>query len=297
MSVQDRQTLRLQIKGARILPSGRRSIGARVFITRNYNGFNDGLTYPCAYWAGLRGPRVPDGSGQQVITSTKAALDAHRFARPHQILQTTLGLDIEKIGCPESFTEPLAVYQKAKARGMTHVTITDHNRIDGALEIAHLPDTFVSEEITTYFPEDSCKLHVLALDITEAQHEDIQRLRQNLFDLVAYLREQEITHVLAHPLYGVNDRLTVEHFEQTLVLFNHFEMNGARNDAANDCLEKVVRQLTPECLSRLADRYGIDPHGDTPWKKCLTGGSDDHSSLNIARTYTDIPGPSRSPTH
>ena len=44
---------------------------------------------------------------------------------------------LKKIGCPESFTEPLAVYQKAKARGMTHVTITDHNRID-AVSYTHL---------------------------------------------------------------------------------------------------------------------------------------------------------------
>jgi hypothetical protein len=55
---------------------------------------------------------------------------------------------------------------------MTHVTITDHNSIGGALEIAHLPGTFISEEVTSYFPEDGCKLHVLALDITEVQHGD-----------------------------------------------------------------------------------------------------------------------------
>lgn len=197
---------------------------------------------------------------------------------------------LKKIGCPESFTEPMSVYQTAKARGMSHVTITDHNRIDGALEIAHLPNTFVSEEITTYFPEDRCKLHVLAFNITESQHETIQKARQNVFDLVAYLRAQDITHVLAHPLYGVNDRLTVDHFEKTLVLFNLFEMNGARNDVANDCLEQVMGCLTPKRLWELADRHGIEPHGDTPWRKSLTGGSDDHSSLNIARTYTDIPG-------
>ncbi len=58
---------------------------------------------------------------------------------------------------------------------MSLVTISDHNTIDGALEIAHLPDTYISEEITSYFPEDGCKVHVLAQNITEAQHHEIQK--------------------------------------------------------------------------------------------------------------------------
>ena len=197
---------------------------------------------------------------------------------------------LKKIGCPESFTEPQDIYRIALARGMTHVTISDHNRIEGALAIAHLPRTFLSEEITTYFPEDRCKLHVLALDITESQHADIQHCRDNVFYLVDYLRAQGIVHVVAHPLYGVNDRLSIEHFEKMLLLFKNFEMNGARNDVANDGLEAVLKALSPDMIEALSDRHGIDPAFPEPWKKNITGGSDDHSSLNIARTYTEIPG-------
>ncbi len=193
---------------------------------------------------------------------------------------------LKKIGCPESFTEPMALYRIAKARGMTLVTISDHNRIQGALEIAHLPDVFVSEEVTTYFPEDRCKLHVLALNISEAQHEMIQAARENVYDLVAYFQEENICHVLAHALYPVNDRLTPEHFEKLLLLFKHFEMNGSRNDAANQCLKMILGTLTAETLARLADRHGITPGFDQPWIKSITGGSDDHSGLTIARTYT-----------
>lgn len=120
---------------------------------------------------------------------------------------------LKKIGCPESFTEPLRLYQIAKSRGMTHVTISDHNTIDGALEIAHLADTYISEEITTYFPEDHCKVHVLALNISEAQHRDIQKIRENIYDLASYLKKENILSIVAHPLYGINDRLTISHFE------------------------------------------------------------------------------------
>ncbi|MFH1985118.1 MAG: glycosyltransferase [Pseudomonadota bacterium] len=197
---------------------------------------------------------------------------------------------LKKIGCPESFTEPMEIYRAAKARGMTMVTITDHNRIDGAMEIAHLPDTFVSEEITTYFPEDRCKLHVLALNITEAQHADIQATRENVYELVAYLHSEDICHVLAHALYPVNDRLTPMHFEKMLLLFKHFELNGARNEVSNQCLKMILGTLTPGMMAQLADRHGILPAFDRPWIKSITGGSDDHSGLNIARTYTVADG-------
>ncbi len=128
---------------------------------------------------------------------------------------------LQKLSCPESFTHPAKLYQVAKQRGMDLVTITDHNTINGSLEIAHLPDTFVSEEITTYFPEDKCKLHVLALDITEAQHEDISRLRGNVYELSNYLKRHEIHHVLAHPLFDINHKLTLAHFEKMLLLFKN----------------------------------------------------------------------------
>ena len=133
---------------------------------------------------------------------------------------------LKKIGCPESFTEPRQVYDTAIKKGMDMVTITDHNTISGALEIAHLPGTFVSEEITTYFPENGCKVHVLAYDISEAQHLDIQKVRENIFDLTGYLDRENIYHVLAHPLYSVNDRLTLEHFEKLVLLFKTFELNN-----------------------------------------------------------------------
>ncbi|MDO9632374.1 MAG: glycosyltransferase, partial [Humidesulfovibrio sp.] len=198
---------------------------------------------------------------------------------------------LQRMGCPESFTEPKCIYDIARARGMRMVTITDHNTIAGSLEIAHLPEAFVSEEITTYFPEDRCKLHVLAYNITEAHHAEFQRLRENLFDLVPYLRAQGIVHVLAHPLFAVNDRLTPAHFEKALLLFNIFESNGSRDEAQNTFLRQVLQWLRPEDMQRLADKHGIEPLGETPWIKGLVGGSDDHSSLSIARRHTEFDGP------
>lgn len=194
---------------------------------------------------------------------------------------------LKKIGCPESFTEPLQIYDIAKRRGMTHVTITDHNSIDGALEIAHLPNTFISEEATSYFPEDGCKLHILALDINEAQHKVIQKLRNNVYELSDYFRQENIFHIVAHPLYAVNDRLKIDHLERLLLLFQNFELNGARNARENQTLKTIVSSLSPADIERLANQYDLAPAYMNAHQKRLFGGSDDHSALNIARTFTE----------
>ena len=47
------------------------------------------------------------------------------------------------LGIPECATEPAEAYELAKRRGMDFVTLTDHDTIDGALELADLPDTFI----------------------------------------------------------------------------------------------------------------------------------------------------------
>ena len=41
-----------------------------------------------------------------------------------------------RVGLPDSYSEPHALYDTLRARGMDFVTLTDHNRIEGCLEIA-----------------------------------------------------------------------------------------------------------------------------------------------------------------
>jgi glycosyltransferase involved in cell wall biosynthesis len=194
---------------------------------------------------------------------------------------------LQKLGCQECYTEPLAIYRIAKEKGMTAVTITDHNTIQGILEICHLPDTFISEEVTTYFP-DGCKVHVPVYQIDERQHADIQKARTNIFDLVAYLNAEEITHTLAHPIWAVNNRLTLSHFEQLLLLFKNFELNGARDARLNDWLKIILSILSPADLDKMRETYKLTPPFPNPWEKNFTGGSDDHSSINIARMFTEV---------
>lgn len=196
---------------------------------------------------------------------------------------------LQKIGCPESFSPPEMLRRLTARMGMDGFTLTDHNTIDGCLEIAHLPGAFISEEVTTYFPDDGCKLHVLVYNINENIHDDIQHIRRNVFDLVKYLSARDILHGIAHPLYAVNNRLTLEHFEKLLLLFKVFEHNGARNHGQNRLLQAVLDSLDRNLILRLAEKHELEPTHSEPWRKSVIAGSDDHGSLNVTRMHTEVP--------
>ncbi|MFW6287030.1 MAG: PHP domain-containing protein, partial [Candidatus Sumerlaeota bacterium] len=200
---------------------------------------------------------------------------------------------LKKIGCAESYTEPHELYRIAKRRGMDAVTLTDHNSINGALEIADLPDTFVSVEATAYFPDDRCKVHVVCYDIDEAQFARINKARDNVYELVDYLREENILHALAHPCFSVNERLTVEHFEKSLLLFDILEINGDQDETVNRIVREILSNLTPDDIERICETHNMEPVMNEPWRKGLIGGSDDHSSLHVAHAYTEVSGVSK----
>ena len=194
---------------------------------------------------------------------------------------------MRKFNVPESYTSPQHLYRVARERGMDFVTITDHNAITGALEIGHLPGTFVSSEITAHFPENGCKVHVVVLHISEAQFNIILELRKNVYEMVAYLHAEKIAHFLAHPLYAQNDKLNLEIIERSLLLFTTFEIkNGCRAPRFNGFTKRLVSSLNESVIERLANKYDLQPYGSTPWVKGVVGGSDDHGGLFIAKAHT-----------
>ena len=191
---------------------------------------------------------------------------------------------------PDSCTEPLDVYTQLREHGMDFVTITDHDCIDGCLAIADKPRTFISEQVTTYFPQDPCKVHVLVWGITPAQHQDISVFRSNIFELQKYLAENRIAHAIAHPLYSVNGKLTASHLERLILLFKHFEgINGLRDSLLSDLAVKLLRELTPAKIDDFANRHDLAPSHPEPWKKVLVGGSDDHGGKFFASAFTETP--------
>ena len=191
---------------------------------------------------------------------------------------------------PDSYTDPRDLYRLLRERGMDFVTITDHDTIDGNLELAELPDTFISEEVTTYFPQDPCKIHLLVWGITEAQHAEIAALRDNIFDLQGYLKKAAITHAVAHPLYSINGKLEASHLERLILLFKHFEgVNGLRDTLLSVLAQQLFGKLIPEKIDELANRHNLEPTHPEPWKKVFTGGSDDHGGRFVASACTETP--------
>src|SRR4029079_44042 len=85
---------------------------------------------------------------------------------------------IQRFAFTDSQSEPGWLHAQLLDRGMDYVTITDHDTIEGCLAIADLPQTFISEQVTTHFPHDPCKIHLLIWGISEAQHAEIVRLRE-----------------------------------------------------------------------------------------------------------------------
>ena len=93
----------------------------------------------------------------------------------HSTASATAKLGIQRsLGLPECATPPEEVYELAKRRGMDFVTITDHDTIDGCLEIADRDDVFLSEELTAWFAGEPQAVHVLCYGITPDDHEFLQ---------------------------------------------------------------------------------------------------------------------------
>jgi glycosyltransferase involved in cell wall biosynthesis/predicted metal-dependent phosphoesterase TrpH len=192
-------------------------------------------------------------------------VDMHCHSTASQL--SRLGVQ-RSLGLPECATPPAEVYELAKRRGMDFVTITDHDTIDGCLELGDLPDCFVSEELTARFAGEPQAVHVLCYGIARGDHEWLQAHSGDLEACAAYLHENGIACALAHPFFDVAAPLTRRHRRRLAELFPVWEVrNGSR--AAE--------------LNMPAAVY-VDTHGGTG-----IGGSDDHAGVDIGRTFTEVP--------
>ncbi len=192
-------------------------------------------------------------------------VDMHCHSTASQL--SKLGVQ-RSLGLPECATPPEEVYELAKRRGMDFVTITDHDTIAGALELADRPDCFVSEELTARFAGEPQAVHVLCYGITPGDHEWLQAHSGDVEACAAYLHGKGIACALAHPFFNVAAPLTRRHRRLLAELFPTWEVrNGSR--AAELNMPAVIY---------------IETHGGTG-----IAGSDDHAGVDIGRTFTEAP--------
>jgi glycosyltransferase involved in cell wall biosynthesis len=182
----------------------------------------------------------------------------------------------------------MALYESLKSRGMSFVTFTDLDAIDAGVSIAHRPDAFLSEEISTLFPEDGFPVRILAYGISESQHVRIERCRGDLYALLAFLRASRIPHALSRPLaaHGAEEP-TRERLERLTLLVPLWETrNGRLGRETNEVAERFLQSATPAQIAALAARHAL-PIAPNPLGAGI-GGSDDPSGLDAGRTYTRI---------
>jgi predicted metal-dependent phosphoesterase TrpH len=158
---------------------------------------------------------------------------------------------------------------------MDLVTFTDHDTIDGCLELLDregpLDNFFISEEVSTRDPRTRATFHVTVFGIDEAHHREIQRLRGNVLELSRYLSHEKIPASLNHVGSSL---LRGEHsLERLIEVTGAFALietrNGAQMGGSNGVAELLASKLEKEGPGR-----------------GRTGGSDAHTTRRIGEVWT-----------
>jgi predicted metal-dependent phosphoesterase TrpH len=175
----------------------------------------------------------------------------------------------------DCYNAPEDVYRIAKERGMSFVTLTDHDSIDGALYLLNrypdMTDFFIGEEVETYFPETGQRIHVGVWGLNEAQHREIQRLRRNIRELVPYLKQQQLVFGINHLFQNYRMKnVAATYIGELIEMFDVFEvMNGAMASFHNKMVQQLVATLQADGR-----------------RMSMVGGSDAHTLKHVAKVHT-----------
>jgi predicted metal-dependent phosphoesterase TrpH len=169
--------------------------------------------------------------------------------------------------CRESYNEPLALYETLKRRGMDLVTVTDHDSIDAVECLRRYPDFFLSEEVSCTLPSGN-GVHVGVYDITERDHLELQRLRDDVPALAAYCQQRGLLYAVNHVFSGLTGSRVQADFELFEELFPAIEtLNG---------------HIPPACNGGANSLAAL-------WCKIPLGGSDSHTLAELGRAFTEAP--------
>jgi predicted metal-dependent phosphoesterase TrpH len=169
--------------------------------------------------------------------------------------------------CRECYSDPQAVYETLKQRGMDLVTVTDHDSIDAVEQLRKYHDFFLSEEVTCTTPNGN-EIHLGVYGIDEKRHHELQRRRNDLPSFTSYLSEQRLFSSINHVFSCLTGRRT----DQDFAFFEHFipgveVINGHMPPSSNLSAAELARR----------------------WRKAAVGGSDAHTLAGLGHTYTQVP--------
>jgi len=170
--------------------------------------------------------------------------------------------------CRECYNPPEALYEKLKCQGFDLVTVTDHDSIAAGESLGRHADFFLSEEVTCRAPSGT-EVHVGVYDITESQHVEIQRRRNDLARLLAYLEEQRLFYAVNHVFSALTGRRAADDFDWFEGGFPAVEILNGHLLAHNNHL-----------AARLASHN----------RRITVGGSDAHALRSAGSVWTEVRG-------
>ena len=186
----------------------------------------------------------------------------------HSIHSGMCTVPLLKHVCRESYNDPRDVYALLKSKGMDLVTLTDHDSIGAAEALRTYPDFFLSEEVTCRMPSGTT-VHIGVYDITERQHIELQRRRDDFICLLAYLTERRLLFSVNHVFSSLTGRRVLDDFAWLEAYVPAFETcSGQMPPFHNRQAAQLARRL----------------------RKIALGGSDSHAMPSVGAAYTEVPG-------
>ena len=185
------------------------------------------------------------------------------------------------LGSRDCYSTPADVYRVAKARGMDLVAFTDHDSIDGALELLNQPAGRSTTSSSARKCRAGCRtrgieVHLGVYGMTEALHRDLQPLRGNVVrrDRAAargrrVLRAQSPAAFLPRP-------------DSARALPAAARRGAGARGAQRHDARRAQR-------AHRADRR----RGSRRGRYAMVAGSDAHTLRRIGRTWTEAPGRTR----
>jgi predicted metal-dependent phosphoesterase TrpH len=169
--------------------------------------------------------------------------------------------------CRECYSDPEAVYETLRRRGMDVITLTDHDSIDGAEVLRSKSNFFLSEEVTCHSPSGT-ELHVGVYGICERQHRELQHRRDDLPRLAAYLGEQRLFAVVNHPFSALTGRRQASDYDW----FSSFPA------------VEIINAHLAKSNNRHAEQFAEHNF------QVGVAGSDAHTLASAGTAWTEVPG-------
>lgn len=183
----------------------------------------------------------------------------------------------------DSYSTPEAVYRTARSRGMDLVCITDHDSIDGGLELLErrpgAADVIVGEEISCRLPDGDMEVHIAAYGMTEVLHREVQALRGNVFDVTARLRQAGVFCALNHLLHFYRRQVPFDVYLRLLDEVDALEVRNGSMLPGHNVLSEAIAATRP-------------PRPGSP-RLASVAGSDAHTLRRVGLTWTSAPGRTR----